>query len=214
MHYLILLLHYILEWTILFRLRGWATVFRLTSLAEVILWHHCKVQYHEQERFDACPFLVRTGWVVLDESLYLLKWDFRVNLLLSHLTEPIIGHVSGNLTWSIYLPIHSQSHQSPHWSLRYAPPCLHSRRSSQFECLCVCVWAIRWCGWLCASVGLSVFDPHSVSGQGVLFEQAAIMVIGWHLELCRGKPVWVLNKHREGSLLAADLCMSREGQEA
>lgn len=64
------------------------------------------------------------------------------------------------------------------------------------------------------SVGLSLFDPHSVSRQGVLFEQAAIMVICWHLEQCRGEPVWVLNKHGEGSLPATDLCMRREGQEA
>ena len=35
-----------------------------------------------------------------------------------------------------------------------------------------------WVAVLRASVGLSVFDPHSVSGQGVLFEQAAITVIG------------------------------------
>lgn len=52
-----------------------------------------EVQYREQERFDVRPL-----WVLLDESLYLLKWDFTMNPLLSHLTEPIIGHVSGNLT--------------------------------------------------------------------------------------------------------------------
>lgn len=38
------------------------------------------------------------GQSVSDESLYLLKWDFTATPLLSHLTEPIIGHVSGNLT--------------------------------------------------------------------------------------------------------------------
>lgn len=46
------------------------------------------------------------GQSVSDESLHLLKWDFTVNPPFSYLTEPIIGHVSGNLTWCIYLPIH------------------------------------------------------------------------------------------------------------
>ena len=155
-----------------------------------------------------CPLWLRTGWVLLDESLYLLKWDFTANPLLSHLTEPIIGHVSGNLTWSIYLPIHPQSHQSPHWSLR------HTASSPQLTQLtvwvCLCVGSVR----LCASAALSVFDPHGVSRQHVLFEQAVIMVIGWHLDHCRDEAAWVLNKHGVGSLPAADLCMCREGQEA
>lgn len=68
----------------------------------------------------------------------------------SHLTEPIIGHVSGNLTWSIYLPIRPESHQSPD-----SPPVPHgapaaSVRSPLAVCLCcwrrTVTWAfVRWC---------------------------------------------------------------------
>lgn len=57
----------------------------------------------------------RAWWI-----LYVLKWDFAVNPLLSYLTDPIIEHVSGNLAWSIYLPIYPKSHQSPGWALRCA----------------------------------------------------------------------------------------------
>lgn len=57
----------------------------------------------------------RAWWI-----LYVLKWDFAVNPLLSYLTDPIIEHVSGNLARSIYLPIYPKSHQSPGWALRCA----------------------------------------------------------------------------------------------
>lgn len=125
----------------------------------------------------------RAWWI-----LYVLKWDFAVNPLLSYLTDPIIEHVSGNLAWSIYLPIYPKSHQSPGWALRCAvisaarphpPP--HEQEPAKWASAPRCRF-------------LSVFDPHGGVGQGVLFELAAIMVIGWHLERCRAEPVWVLNK--------------------
>lgn len=63
-----------------------------------------------------------------------------------------------------------------------------------------------------AAVGLSVFDPpRGVSGQRVLFELA--LNHGYWLTFATA-PRRVLNKQREGSLPAADLCMSREGQGA
>lgn len=134
----------------------------------------------KKKKCNECSFRTES-----DESLYVLKWDFVVNPLLSYLTDPIIEHVSGNLAWSIYLPIYRKTHQSPGWSLGCAvisaPP--HTTTTSVGGSL------------QCERYGmLSVFDPHGGIGQGVLFELAAIMVIGWHLERCRGELVRVLNK--------------------
>lgn len=101
---------------------------------------------------DTGPLGQGTQWIPFDASLHLLKLDFRANVFSrSHLTEPIIEHVSGNLTWSIYLPIHPVSHQSP------GPPCTHRLSFTQQLNVCVCVW---WTGcvggcemvWVCPAL--------------------------------------------------------------
>lgn len=68
-----------------------------------------------------------------------------MNPLLSYLTDPIIEHVSGNLAWSIYLPIYRKSHQSPGWS-----SCAVISAGSPST------WGSLRCEWLCVGVGFSL----------------------------------------------------------
>lgn len=177
-----------------------SSVCRSAQPLEAIACRHSKVQYRVQQGFDAWDTVSPAWWISLS-----LKMEFQ--------SQPSTLSFDRAYNWTcqwqfnvIHLFTNPSSESSITSSFR------HTVSSPQRAP--ACEWGGQSCGWLCAGVGLPAFDPHSVSGQGVLFEQAAITVIGWHLEQCRSEPVWVLNKHREGSLPATDLCMSREGQEA
>lgn len=179
-----------------------SSVCRSAQLLEAIACRHSKVQYRVQQGFDAWDTVSPAWWISLS-----LKMEFQ--------SQPSTLSFDRAYNWTcqwqfnmIHLFTNPSSESSITSSFRRTASSLQRARAP------ACEWDGQSCGWLCAGVGLPAFDPHSVSGQGVLFEQAAITVIGWHLEQCRSEPVWVLNKHREGSLPATDLCMSREGQEA
>lgn len=136
--------------------------------------HHCKVQYHGQERFDACLLWLRTERVLLDESLYLLKMGFQSE------TSSLSFDSGYNWTcqWQFNM-IHLFTNPSSESSITSPIPRTHRLLSVAHSLsVCACVRGRQRCGWMCATVGLSVFDPRSVSGQGVLFELAAITVIG------------------------------------
>lgn len=110
-------------------------------------------------RRDLMRVVFGWGQSVSDESLHLLKWDFTVNPPFSYLTEPIIGHVSGNLTWCIYLPIHRR--ESSITSL--IPQMRRHIHTSQSECLYESGGGGRGgggvCGCLCSAVGFVYLWP-------------------------------------------------------